>query len=219
MRTFSRSRSVPIPRSSTAVGQQRLAAGAAEAGQQAHLGQRRAVQPGDGKPARPRERSDGGAVARWPQRRGAGLDSARPGRRLVTVHLGYGRSRTGRVGTGAGFDAYQIRASSGAWAASGVEVRKTGSMRPLAMHAAPADAGRAQHGARRARSTSSAATRSSRTSSARPRGDDTMYASPVVYDGYAWGMAIDLRRLHRLQRLRRSPARPRTTSRSSARIR
>ena len=34
-----------------------------------------------------------------------------------------------------------------------------------------------------------------------------------------WGMAIDLNALHRLQRLRRSPARPRTTSRSSARSR
>src|SRR5262249_52645068 len=110
----------------------------------------------------------------------------------VTVHLGYGRSRTGRVGSGAGFDAYQIRASSGVWAASGVEVRKTGRTRPLActqlqqtlegrnmVRAAAIDEFR--HDPEFAQKLGEA-----------PAAADTMYASPVVYDGYSWGMTIDL---------------------------
>src|SRR5437868_7004590 len=44
----------------------------------------------------------------------------------VTVFLGYGRTRAGRAGTGAGFDAYQLRYSATPWFATGVNVRKTG---------------------------------------------------------------------------------------------
>jgi MoCo/4Fe-4S cofactor protein with predicted Tat translocation signal len=43
----------------------------------------------------------------------------------VTVFLGYGRSRAGRAGTGAGFDMYQLRYSATPWIASGVNIRKT----------------------------------------------------------------------------------------------
>jgi MoCo/4Fe-4S cofactor protein with predicted Tat translocation signal len=44
----------------------------------------------------------------------------------VTVSLGYGRWRAGRVGTGAGFNAYALRTSNAPWIASGLEIRKTG---------------------------------------------------------------------------------------------
>jgi len=44
----------------------------------------------------------------------------------LTVFLGYGRTRAGRAGTGAGFDAYQLRYSATPWFATGVNVRKTG---------------------------------------------------------------------------------------------
>jgi Fe-S-cluster-containing dehydrogenase component len=50
----------------------------------------------------------------------------------VTVSLGYGRWRAGRVGTGAGFNAYALRSSSAPWIASGLEIRKTGARYPLA---------------------------------------------------------------------------------------
>jgi len=50
----------------------------------------------------------------------------------VTVHLGYGRTRAGHFGNGAGFDAYRIRPSGSLWWGTGVEVRKTGERRPLA---------------------------------------------------------------------------------------
>ena len=44
----------------------------------------------------------------------------------VTVTLGYGRQRAGRVGTGMGFSAYELRASSAMWFADGVQLRATG---------------------------------------------------------------------------------------------
>ena len=40
----------------------------------------------------------------------------------VTVHLGYGRWRSGRVGNAAGFNAYAIRTSKAPWAAAGIEI-------------------------------------------------------------------------------------------------
>jgi MoCo/4Fe-4S cofactor protein with predicted Tat translocation signal len=50
----------------------------------------------------------------------------------ITVFLGYGRKRSGRVGTGAGFDMYPLRSSASPWVASGVTLRKTGDTYKLA---------------------------------------------------------------------------------------
>jgi molybdopterin-containing oxidoreductase family iron-sulfur binding subunit len=50
----------------------------------------------------------------------------------VTVFLGYGRTRAGRAGTGAGYDAYPLRTSQNPWFASGVKLRATGETYPLA---------------------------------------------------------------------------------------
>ena len=50
----------------------------------------------------------------------------------VTIHLGYGRRRTGRVGMGAGFNAYAVRPSGAAWFGSGLELSKTGRRSRLA---------------------------------------------------------------------------------------
>ncbi|PYQ38323.1 MAG: molybdopterin oxidoreductase, partial [Acidobacteria bacterium] len=50
----------------------------------------------------------------------------------ITVTLGYGRKRAGRVGTGQGYDAYQLRSSTAPWIASGVQIRKTGEIYELA---------------------------------------------------------------------------------------
>ena len=50
----------------------------------------------------------------------------------VTVHVGYGRTRAGRVGTGAGFNANAIRTSS-AWSfGAGAEIALTGERASLA---------------------------------------------------------------------------------------
>jgi MoCo/4Fe-4S cofactor protein with predicted Tat translocation signal len=50
----------------------------------------------------------------------------------VTVTLGYGRPRAGRVGTGIGFNAYQLRTTAAPWIASGVKINKTGEYYELA---------------------------------------------------------------------------------------
>jgi molybdopterin-containing oxidoreductase family iron-sulfur binding subunit len=44
---------------------------------------------------------------------------------VITVHLGYGRDRAGRVGTGAGFNAYAIRTSDRPWIAPGASISVT----------------------------------------------------------------------------------------------
>jgi molybdopterin-containing oxidoreductase family iron-sulfur binding subunit len=50
----------------------------------------------------------------------------------VTVTLGYGRARAGRVGTAVGFDAYALRTSAAPWIATGLQIRKTGNTYKLA---------------------------------------------------------------------------------------
>ena len=50
----------------------------------------------------------------------------------VTVFLGYGRTRAGRVGTGAGFDAGWIRPLATPWIGTGLEIRRTGDRWALA---------------------------------------------------------------------------------------
>ena len=53
-------------------------------------------------------------------------------KRAVTIHVGYGRRQVGRVGTGAGFDAFKLRTTGALWAAPGVEVIPTSDSYDLA---------------------------------------------------------------------------------------
>jgi len=108
----------------------------------------------------------------------------------ITLHLGYGRSRAGRVGSGAGFNAYVVRTTNNLWAASGVQVAKAGGTAVIAStqlhflmegrdivrsgtlerfreHPDLAPEGHAKH-------------------------EDVSLYEPVEYKDYAWGMAIDL---------------------------
>ena len=50
----------------------------------------------------------------------------------VTLHLGYGRPRGGRLSSGAGFDAYRLRSSAKPWAATGLQIAPTGRKKNLA---------------------------------------------------------------------------------------
>jgi molybdopterin-containing oxidoreductase family iron-sulfur binding subunit len=50
----------------------------------------------------------------------------------VTLHLGYGRERAGRVGSGLGFNAYALRTSTAPWGGPGLEITKTGQRYRLA---------------------------------------------------------------------------------------
>ena len=51
---------------------------------------------------------------------------------VVTIHLGYGRRRAGRVGNDAGFNAYEIRPSDAMWFSRGLEISKAGGRYELA---------------------------------------------------------------------------------------
>ena len=51
----------------------------------------------------------------------------------VTLSLGYGRQRAGRIGNGVGVDAFAIRPEQPAWFATGLTLRRTGEEYPLAV--------------------------------------------------------------------------------------
>jgi len=110
---------------------------------------------------------------------------------VVTVHLGYGRWRTGRVGSGTGFNAYRLRTSDTLWLSHGLEVRPTGERYPLAITQ--------EHQSMEARRPVLAGTLQQYLEQphfvqemvAAPRPQETLYP-PYPYEGYAWGMAIDL---------------------------
>jgi MoCo/4Fe-4S cofactor protein with predicted Tat translocation signal len=50
----------------------------------------------------------------------------------ITVFLGYGRTRAGRIGTGMGFDVYPLRTSKSPWFADGAKLTATGETYDLA---------------------------------------------------------------------------------------
>src|SRR5271155_84830 len=50
----------------------------------------------------------------------------------ITVFLGYGRTRAGRIGTGTGFDVYPLRTSKTPWFADGAKLTATGEIYQLA---------------------------------------------------------------------------------------
>jgi molybdopterin-containing oxidoreductase family iron-sulfur binding subunit len=50
----------------------------------------------------------------------------------ITVYLGYGRTRAGKVGTGLGFNAYSLRTADAPWFGSGLTIGRTEERYPLA---------------------------------------------------------------------------------------
>ncbi len=109
----------------------------------------------------------------------------------VTVHAGYGRSRAGHLGTGAGFNANLIRTSDAMWFGGGLEIANTDETYSLActqyhhlmegrgmIHAVTRDElirdPKSVHGGQEA-----------------PARTITLYPD-YHYEGYKWGMAIDI---------------------------
>jgi molybdopterin-containing oxidoreductase family iron-sulfur binding subunit len=45
---------------------------------------------------------------------------------VITLHVGYGRERAGKIGTGTGFNAYAIRTTAGLWSAPVADARRVG---------------------------------------------------------------------------------------------
>ncbi|HKT81938.1 MAG TPA: TAT-variant-translocated molybdopterin oxidoreductase [Vicinamibacterales bacterium] len=109
----------------------------------------------------------------------------------ATVHLGYGRSRAGQLGTGTGFNAYQLRTSGAQWSAIGVNVTAAGRRTSLACTQA--------HHLMEGRNLVRVATRDEYARNPKviheveeslPR-TLTLYPEHE-YNGYKWGMAIDV---------------------------
>ncbi|MGH9623732.1 MAG: 4Fe-4S dicluster domain-containing protein, partial [Bryobacteraceae bacterium] len=109
----------------------------------------------------------------------------------ITVHLGYGRQNAGKVGTGAGFNAYRIRTSNALWYANGVEVHPTGRTYPLAT----AQMHKTMEGRDLAASRTVEAYRNNtdliQQSHPEPGADESLYPR-WEEPGYSWGMSIDL---------------------------
>ncbi|MCX6550085.1 MAG: TAT-variant-translocated molybdopterin oxidoreductase [Acidobacteria bacterium] len=109
----------------------------------------------------------------------------------VTVHLGYGRTRAGRVGNGVGFDAYAVRTSDGLWWMDGAAVRNSGVSTPLASTQLHHDMdGRAiiRTGTLDQYVKNPGFVKAMEPD---PPKTLTMYP-PHEYKGYAWGMAVDI---------------------------
>ncbi len=107
----------------------------------------------------------------------------------VTAFLGYGRTRAGRVGTGMGFDAGWIRPLATPWIGTGLEVRRTGDRWPLAATQT--------HSSMEGRDLIRVATleeygKNPKFAQADVEENPLSLYPPVKYEGYSWGMAIDL---------------------------
>jgi len=114
----------------------------------------------------------------------------------VTVTLGYGRKRAGRVGTAQGFDAYALRTTSAPWIATGLQIRKTGETYKLASTQGMQSMDTPDGGHRPlVRETSLEEYRKEPTfaQEEEPAPGLTLYKPyPYKEEEYAWGMAIDL---------------------------
>ena len=107
----------------------------------------------------------------------------------VTVTLGYGRSRAGKIGNGAGFDAYVLRRSDEPWHGHGLQVRKTGAK----VNLATTQQHFSMEGRRPIRVTTLDEFRRdpARVAADEHRPRPSMY-EPVRDEGYAWAMNINL---------------------------
>jgi molybdopterin-containing oxidoreductase family iron-sulfur binding subunit len=114
----------------------------------------------------------------------------------VTVTLGYGRTRAGRVGTAQGFNAYALRTTSAPWIATGLQIRKTGQTYKLASTQGMQSMDTPNGGRRPlVRETSLEEYRKDPNfaKEEEPAQGLTLYpAYDYKKEEYAWGMAIDL---------------------------
>jgi MoCo/4Fe-4S cofactor protein with predicted Tat translocation signal len=105
----------------------------------------------------------------------------------ATVYFGYGRTRAGRVGNGAGFNAYALRTSDAPWQGAGLVMRKTGEQYALAC----VQYHHNMEGRELVRSAMFEEYRK-HPDFAREKEHPVESLYPgFKYEGYAWGMAID----------------------------
>lgn len=110
----------------------------------------------------------------------------------INLQLGYGRVRAGSVGNGIGYNPYVVRTSSQPWTLTGAEVVKTGDAYELA-----STQGHFNMEGRQLVRTGTLGEYEHEPAFAkhlghRPSPDVTLHGNEWKYEGYAWGMVIDL---------------------------
>ena len=125
----------------------------------------------------------------------------------VTLHLGYGRRRAGRLGNGQGFDAYALRASAGLWAAPGLKIQQTGETYRLAAtqhhHIVDREGHRAEEESAAANDPGRGIVRAAtleefRKNPAFAKEEEEEKTSGLslypgfAYTGYSWGLSVDM---------------------------
>ncbi|HEY3762335.1 MAG TPA: TAT-variant-translocated molybdopterin oxidoreductase [Verrucomicrobiae bacterium] len=113
----------------------------------------------------------------------------------IALSFGYGRTEVGPLGTATGFNVYPLRSSDALWSGDGVKLRKTGASYPLAttqiQHVIDSDERQIfREGTIEEFHTDPDFVQKNTES---PDASDTLYApKEFKYDGYRWGMSIDL---------------------------
>jgi len=110
----------------------------------------------------------------------------------VTLHLGYGRTQAGRAGSGIGVNAYLLRTAAAPWGGSGLTLKTTSARSRLAS----TQGHQTMQGRNLVRMATAEEFRK-HPDFARDPGDHGAGHQPSFYpahkyEGYAWGMAIDL---------------------------
>jgi MoCo/4Fe-4S cofactor protein with predicted Tat translocation signal len=112
----------------------------------------------------------------------------------ATVHLGYGRTRAGHIGSDTGFNANLLRVSDAMWFGAGLELVKTGETYPLACtqyHHLMEGRGQVRAVTRDAFTRNPESVNEGPGTEAAPPKTLTLYPDHT-YQGYKWGMAIDV---------------------------
>ncbi|HEX4953326.1 MAG TPA: TAT-variant-translocated molybdopterin oxidoreductase [Thermoanaerobaculia bacterium] len=117
----------------------------------------------------------------------------------ATVHLGWGRSRAGKVGSGVGVDVYPLRTSAALWQAGGVTITKGSGEHTLASAQTHQDIELQTREATKRHLVRHGTVEQfeknphfvGEMGHHTPAADETMYP-PHAYNGYSWGLAIDL---------------------------
>jgi MoCo/4Fe-4S cofactor protein with predicted Tat translocation signal len=102
----------------------------------------------------------------------------------ITLFLGYGRTRAGRIGSDRGYNAYGIRTTDAMWTASSIEVRKTGERYPLVSTQ--------QHQLMENRDIVRSQTVQDVPNVELESGEEPSLYPKFESEDYAWGMSIDL---------------------------